>query len=96
MKPSLIDKNLVSKLINNKKKVQKKITPNINYSDYYYLFFNLIALVFIIIGSYILYMRNKNKLLNKKEHVNKIKNFYKEINNLNKLNNNNNNNNNNG
>ena len=74
MKPQLVE---IEKII---KQVEPKNIPikNIKY-DYSKIIFNIISLIMIIIGVYVLYKRKKNKHQNEIKHQNNIKNLYKEI-----------------
>ena len=70
--------NLVEVIIPHPKpKIIKKIhIIPINYTS---LLFNLICILFIIIGIYVLYIRKENKEINKKKYIKNINNLYKKI-----------------
>ena len=81
MKPQLIDyktimKNPINK-INKINKIKEKVPINI---DRTHIIFNIIGLIFIIIGIYTLYFRNKDKEKNKFNYETKIDLLNKKIN----------------
>jgi len=73
MKPNLVD---IEEIIKPNSII---LNPTINY-DYSKIIFNVISILILILGGYVLYIRKKNKEKNKIEYQNKIKNLYKEIN----------------
>lgn len=82
MKPYLVDYKTIIKLppppkIEIKPKIIKSPPVNINYT---HLIFNMIGLLFIIIGLYALYSRNKEKEKNKVKHKKDIELLTKKIN----------------
>ena len=82
MKPYLVDYKTIIKLpspqkIQIKPKIIKSPPVNINYT---HLIFNMIGLLFIIIGLYALYSRNKEKEKNKLKHEKDIESLTKKIN----------------
>ena len=82
MKPYLVDYKTIIKLpspqkIQIKPKIIKSPPVNINYT---HLIFNKIGLLFIIIGLYALYSRNKEKERNKVKHKKDIELLTKKIN----------------
>ena len=79
MKPYLVDyKTIIEPLPPPiKPKIIKSPPININYT---HLIFNMIGLLFIIIGLYALYSRNKEKEKNKVKHKKDIELLTKKIN----------------
>ena len=74
MKPNLVEVIIPSP----KPKIIKKIhiISPINYTS---LLFNLICILFIIVGIYVLYIRKENKEINKKKYIKNVNNLYKKI-----------------
>lgn len=72
MKPNLVE---IEKIIKKKPLVVEK---KIEY-DYSKIIFNIISLIIILVGGYVLYVRKKNKQKNQIEYKNKVNKLYKDI-----------------
>ena len=83
MKPCLVDyKKIINENTIVKKKPPKilKVAPDTNSINNVHILFNLIGILFIFIGFYTLYSRNKQKEENRKKYENEIENLNKKIN----------------
>lgn len=79
MKPNLVDESILE-MIKPKEIISKKTELNIKKTDYPKLIFNIMSLLLVCIGLFVLYQRKKNKEKNKIFYDKKVKNFQKEIN----------------
>lgn len=73
MKPRLVE------IIIPKPPPVKKIITNQIKINYISLFFNIICILFLCIGGYVLYIRKENKEDNKKKYVKNINKLYDKI-----------------
>ena len=79
MKPNLVDESILE-MIKPKEIISKKTELNIKKTDYPKLIFNIISLLLVCIGLFVLYQRKKNKEKNKIFYEKRVKNLQKEIN----------------
>ena len=79
MKPNLVDESILE-MIKPKEIISKKTELNVKKTDYPKLIFNIMSLLLVCIGLFVLYQRKKNKEKNKIFYDKKVKNLQKEIN----------------
>jgi len=78
MKPNLVDESILEMI--KPKEIKNIKTEVIVKTDYPKLIFNIMSLLLVCIGLFVLYQRKRNKEKNKIFYEKKVKNLQKEIN----------------